>query len=123
MTLNPFRRMLEAGNTPIGSLIFSGNAHVTEMLACQGYDFLVIDAEHTLNSLDNLLAQVRAVESMGGCVPLVRPAGHDPVQIKLMLDTIGVQNFLFPFAESVDEARALSAACTYPPKGCGALPP
>ena len=117
MTLNPLRRKISEGGVPLGTIVFSGNSHITEMLACLGYDFIVIDAEHTFTSPENMLAQVRAVQVCPGCTPVLRVPGHDPDALKGVMDFLGVDNLMFPLVQSADEARALVSACTYPRKG------
>lgn len=117
MIINPLRRALLSGPAPLGTIIFSGNSHITELSAYMGFDFVVIDTEHTLNHPENLLSQVRAVQAQGACIPVVRTPGHDPDMIKGMLDAVGVENLMFPFVQHVDEAKALVDACTYPPRG------
>ena len=117
MLINPLRRALLSGPAPLGTIIFSGNSHITELSAYMGFDFVVIDTEHTLNHPENLLSQIRAVQVQGTCIPVVRTPGHDPDMIKGMLDAVGVENFMFPFVQDAEEARALVSACTYPPRG------
>jgi 2-dehydro-3-deoxyglucarate aldolase len=48
--------------------------------------------------------------------PIVRPQWSEPVIVKRLLD-IGFFNFLFPFINSAEEARAAVAATRYPPEG------
>ncbi|HIU16976.1 MAG TPA: hypothetical protein IAB01_00830 [Candidatus Avidesulfovibrio excrementigallinarum] len=101
-----------------GSLLFSGSDVVAEMMAHMGYDFLVIDGEHALNSLPNMRSMVRAVQAAGtGCIPLVRVPTHNPDYLKQVLDGVGVETLMFPFVESREEARAIVDACLYPPHG------
>lgn len=115
---NLFRKYLASDKAMRGSLLFSGSAAVAEMMAHMSYDFLVIDAEHTLNTLPNMLSMVRAVQAASAqCVPLVRVPTHDADYLKQVLDGVGVETLMFPFVESCEQARALVAACHYPPRG------
>jgi 4-hydroxy-2-oxoheptanedioate aldolase len=52
----------------------------------------------------------------GTAAPVVRPAWNDMVLMKRLLD-IGVQNFLIPYVQTPEEARAAVAATRYPPQG------
>lgn len=115
---NLFRVKMRSSARMLGSLLFSGSDSIAEMMARVGHDFLVIDAEHTLNTLPNMLAMVRAVQAASQeCVPIVRVPTHDPDYLKQVLDGVGVETLMFPFVESEEEAATLVAACFYPPRG------
>ncbi len=115
---NAFYTKLTSDKMVVGSLLFSGSASIAEMMAHMGYDFLVIDAEHTLNTLPNMLSMVRAVQAANtSCVPLVRVPTHSPDFLKQVLDGVGIETIMFPFVESRDEAESLVEACLYPPRG------
>ena len=76
----------------------------------------MIDAEHSPNDLQNVLAQLQAVRSYP-VVPVVRPAvKNNPVLIKQYLD-LGVQSLIIPMVNDAQQAAAAVAACQYPPKG------
>ena len=103
----------------IGTWIMSGNPIITEVLACAGYDFLVIDAEHGPGSIQGLLYQIHAVESRqhGQVQAIVRCPSHDPVFVKQAMDIAGVENFMFPMVTDASQAEALVSACRYAPEG------
>ncbi len=115
--LNSFRKAIEGSKPPVGTLVMSGSPLITELLACSGFDFLVIDTEHSLNSLPGLVSQMQAVAAAGSCMAVVRLAGHDPVRIKQVMDVAAVDTLMFPMVDTVEQARALVGACTYPPRG------
>jgi 2-keto-3-deoxy-L-rhamnonate aldolase RhmA len=88
---------------------------VVEILARSGFDFLIIDAEHspiTIETMRNLV--IAAKDSPTGL--LVRVPWNDPILIKPILD-LGVDGILVPMVNSGDEARRAVAACKYPPQG------
>jgi 4-hydroxy-2-oxoheptanedioate aldolase len=113
--VNPLKQALLAGRPQIG--IWSSLAsHVTvEVLAGAGFDFLVLDTEHSPNELPMVQAQLQAAVG-GTAAPVVRPAWNDPVLFKRLLD-IGVQSFIVPMIQSAEEARRAVAATRYPPAG------
>jgi 4-hydroxy-2-oxoheptanedioate aldolase len=115
MPLNAFKRALKAGQLQIG-LWSSLSSHVTvEVLAGSGFDWLLLDTEHSPNELPMVHGQLQA--AVGGTAhPVVRPPWNDTVVIKRFLD-IGVQSFLVPYVQNEAEARAAVAATRYPPKG------
>ncbi len=104
-----------AGRPLAGMWVCSGSALVAEICAGAGLDWLLIDAEHSPNGLESVLAQLQAVHGYPGHV-LVRPPVNDTVLIKQYLD-LGAQNLLLPMVNSAAEARAAVAATRYPPHG------
>lgn len=99
----------------VGMWVCSGSPLVAEICAGSGVDVLLIDAEHSPNGVEGILAQLQAVR---GCpvTPMVRPPANDPVIIKQYLD-LGVQSLLIPMVHTVAEAEAAVAAAHYPPRG------
>ncbi|KKK68541.1 hypothetical protein LCGC14_2943030, partial [marine sediment metagenome] len=89
--------------------------YAAEVIAPSGYDWALLDMEHSPNELASLLGQLQAFAATD-TTAIVRPDWNDPVKVKRLLD-IGVPGLLFPMVESVDEARAAVAACRYPPRG------
>jgi 2-dehydro-3-deoxyglucarate aldolase len=112
---NSFRRDLRAGKTLIGCWASLANSITTEILGYAGFDWLLIDGEHAPNDWQSFIAQLHALKDSPSA-PVVRPQWAEPVVIKRLLD-IGFFNFLMPFIESADQARAAVAATRYPPRG------
>ncbi|MET3176792.1 UNVERIFIED_ORG: 4-hydroxy-2-oxoheptanedioate aldolase [Arthrobacter sp. UYCu721] len=111
-----FRDALAATDHPLaGMWVCSGSPLIAELCAGSGLDWLLIDAEHSPNGLESILAQLQAVNGYPVQV-LVRPPVNDTVLIKQYLD-LGVQNLLIPMVNSSAEAEAAVAATRYPPHG------
>ncbi|MFI6994312.1 HpcH/HpaI aldolase/citrate lyase family protein [Nonomuraea wenchangensis] len=111
-----FRDALAAARRPlIGMWVCSGSPLVAEICAGSGLDWLLIDAEHSPNGPESLLAQLQAVHGYP-VTPLVRPPAGDPVVIKQYLD-LGVQNLLIPMVDTAEQAAAMVRAVEYPPHG------
>ncbi|MGO4806047.1 HpcH/HpaI aldolase/citrate lyase family protein [Arthrobacter sp. 2MCAF15] len=104
-----------AGRPLAGMWVCSGSPLVAELCAGSGLDWLLIDAEHSPNGLESILAQLQAVRGYP-VQAMVRPPVNDTVLIKQYLD-LGVQNLLVPMVNSAAEARAAVAATRYPPHG------
>ena len=104
-----------AGRPLAGMWVCSGSPLVAELCAGSGLDWLLIDAEHSPNGLESILAQLQAVHGYP-VQALVRPPVNDTVLIKQYLD-LGVQNLLIPMVNSAAEAEAAVAATRYPPHG------
>ncbi|MBS1905548.1 MAG: HpcH/HpaI aldolase/citrate lyase family protein [Actinobacteria bacterium] len=115
--LNPtFRdRLADADRALIGLWACTGSPLVTEIAAGSGLDWLLIDGEHSANTLESLQTQLQTVAAYP-ITPLVRVPWNDPVLIKQVLD-LGAQNLIVPMVSSADEARAAVAATRYPPEG------
>ncbi|MGW9413848.1 aldolase/citrate lyase family protein [Arthrobacter cupressi] len=111
-----FAEALTAADRPLaGMWICSGSPLVAEICAGSGLDWLLIDAEHSPNGLESILAQLQTVHGYP-VQAVVRPPVNDTVLLKQYLD-LGVQNLLIPMVNSAAEARAAVAAVRYPPHG------
>ncbi|GLU29824.1 HpcH/HpaI aldolase/citrate lyase family protein [Brucella sp. NBRC 12950] len=113
--VNPLKIALAEGRLQIGLWSSLGSTVATEVLAGAGYDWLLIDAEHSPNDLLSVLAQHQAAAAFS-CEIVVRVPCSDPVLIKQILD-LGIRSLLFPNVQSVEEATAIVAATRYPPHG------
>ncbi|GGH97003.1 HpcH/HpaI aldolase/citrate lyase family protein [Arthrobacter liuii] len=105
----------EAGRPLAGMWVCSGSPLVAELCAGAGLDWILVDAEHSPNGLESILAQLQAIHGYP-VHTVVRPPVNDTVVIKQYLD-LGVQNLLIPMVNSVAEAEAAVAATRYPPQG------
>lgn len=108
-------RLADADRPLIGLWAVSGSAVVAEILAGSGADWLLIDMEHSTNSLSSVQAQLQAVAPYP-ITPVVRVPFGDDVQLKQVLD-IGAQNVLVPMVTTAAEAEALVRAVRYAPEG------
>ena len=112
---NSFRQRMLAGEPLIGCWMSLASHIVSEVVGYAGFDWMLLDAEHSPNDIQTLIAQLQALKDSPSA-PVVRPEWNDPVQIKRLLD-IGFYNLLIPFVESAQQARAAVAATRYPPQG------
>lgn len=105
----------KAGRPLAGMWVCSGSPLIAELCAGAGLDWLLVDAEHSPNGLESILAQLQAVHGYP-VHAVVRPPVNDTVVIKQYMD-LGVQNLLIPMVNSVADAEAAVAATRYPPQG------
>lgn len=112
---NSFRTDLIAKKRLIGCWCSLANPISTEVLGLAGFDWLLLDAEHSPNDVLSLIPQLMALKDSVSA-PVVRPPWNEPVILKRLLDA-GFYNFLVPFVESAEQARAAVAATRYPPEG------
>lgn len=88
---------------------------VAEVLLGCGFDWMLIDTEHSPNELPQVIDHLRIADAKG--IPaVVRPAWNDTVLVKRLLDQ-GAQSLLFPYVQNADEAAAAVAATRFPPHG------
>jgi 4-hydroxy-2-oxoheptanedioate aldolase len=115
---NAFKRALLAGRPQIGLWSTLASPYVSELIAGSGFDWLLLDTEHTPSDVPLMLQQLQAVaaDARRSTSAVVRPAWNDAVLIKRYLD-IGAQSLLLPFVQNADEAAAAVAATRYPPQG------
>ncbi|MCG5235320.1 2-dehydro-3-deoxyglucarate aldolase [Xanthobacter oligotrophicus] len=112
---NTLRRDVLARKRLIGCWSALGSHITTEVLGLAGFDWLLLDSEHAPNDVLSLIPQLMALKDSRSA-PVVRVAWNDPVLLKRLLDA-GFYNFLIPFVQSAEEARAAVAATRYPPAG------
>lgn len=110
------RDQLAAGESPIGSWVSFGSPAAAEVAGGLGFDFVVIDTEHTPLSVESAGELVRAVDAAGETDAVVRIPENDPTQVKRALD-LGAAGVMAPRIESAAEAEALVDAARYPPAG------
>ncbi len=115
--MNPFRQLMQTsqGRPPLGTWIMSASPIVAEAIGHAGFDWAVVDMEHSPLDLTNLVHVLQAVGNTP-LVPITRVPWNDTVLVKRVLDA-GAQTLLFPFVQNADEARRAVAACRYPPEG------
>lgn len=112
---NHFKRALAAGRPQIGLWSSLSSAYSVEAVAGAGFDWILLDTEHSPNDLETVLGQLQALAAYPTAA-VVRVPWNDAVALKRYLD-IGAQSFLVPMVNSPEEARAAVAATRYPPEG------
>jgi 4-hydroxy-2-oxoheptanedioate aldolase len=113
--VNRFKLALKEERPQIGLWVGLADAYVAELLAGTGFDWLLIDAEHSPNDLRSALSQLQAIAPYP-VQTIVRPVHGSVELIKQYLD-IGVQTVLVPMVETAEQARLMVAATRYPTRG------
>lgn len=110
-----FREALSEGRVMFGAQISLTDPAVAEILGTSGFDWLVIDHEHT--TLDDEDARrMHQAASQTPALVVARPPRVDPVLAMRLLD-IGASGIITPFVSTVDDASTLVRATRYPPYG------
>lgn len=113
--INGFKQALLAGETVFGCWMSIGEAYTAEILSGAGFDWLLIDGEHSPNDIRSIRDQMIALKGSASH-PVVRvPVGETWI-VKQVLD-LGCQTVLVPMVETAEQARELVRACRYPPEG------
>jgi 2-keto-3-deoxy-L-rhamnonate aldolase RhmA len=107
-----FDALHAAGRTPTGMMVGSSDPAITDVLGHVGYDFVVLDGEHSPYGPAEFLPHVRAAQA-AGIVPMARMANHDRVDVQKYLD-IGVEALIVAHIDTADDARAAVAATRFP---------
>lgn len=116
-SLNTFKeRLLNAEAQPlIGTWLMAAAPSTAEALGFCGFDFLTVDMEHVPVEVTDAVGILRAIAGTPA-QPVVRLAWNDRVLVKRVLD-IGARTLMFPFVQSVEEAKAAVSYTRYPPEG------
>ena len=101
---NTFKAAIKAGKPQIGLWSSLSSNYSVEVIAGAGFDWLLLDMEHSPNDLESLLAQMQAAAAYPSH-PIVRVPWNDMVMIKRVLDA-GAQTLLIPYVSTVEEAKA-----------------
>ena len=112
---NNFKKAIAEGRLQIGLWSSLCSNIVAELVADSGFDWILLDGEHSPNDVTTFVPQLMALKGSPSA-PVVRPPWNEPVIIKRLLD-IGFHNFLMPYVETADQAKNAVAATRYPPAG------
>ena len=118
--INPFKQALADKRAQIGLWLGLADAYAAEICAGAGFDWLLLDGEHSPNGLRSVLQQAQAIAAYPGVNAIARvPVGHGDAGtalIKQYLD-LGVQTLLVPMVDTPEQAQAIVRAMRYPPQG------
>lgn len=115
MTSTMLRNKINSRVLTIGSWITLGHPAIAEIMAKAGFDWLVVDLEHSVISIDVAGDLIRTID-LCGVAPLVRLTSNDPNQIKRVMDA-GAHGIVVPMVNTPAEAAQAVAATRYAPKG------
>jgi 4-hydroxy-2-oxoheptanedioate aldolase len=120
LPVNPFKKALKERRPQIGLWQGLASPYSTEICAGAGFDWLLLDGEHSPNDLMNLLQMSQVVAGYPGVNAVARiPLGAGNVGqmlCKQYLD-LGIQNLLVPMVDTAEQARDIVRWMRYPPQG------
>ena len=112
---NRTKRILLAGGLALGVSITIADPFVAEVIGGAGFDFVLIDTEHSPITLDQLQMLLIALRTSASTV-FVRPAANDATLIKQILD-LGAEGLVVPEVDDAASCADAVAAARYPPLG------
>lgn len=108
-------QLADAARPQVGMWVSSGSAVAAEIVASAGFDWILIDGEHSPYSLETITSLLRATDAYPA-TRVVRLPVNDTVLIKQYLD-LGAQNLMVPMVDDAAQAEQAVAAMHYPPRG------
>jgi len=99
----------------IGSWITIGHPAIPEILSQAGFEWLVIDIEHTTIDLSMVQVLISTIQAQG-LAALVRVSKNEEVIIKRVLDA-GADGIIVPMICFAEDAKNAVAYAKYPPEG------
>jgi len=112
---NPLKEAMAGGEPQIGLLCNLASSYAIEVAAGAGFDWMLIDSEHSPVDIENVLHQLQALAAYPTAA-VVRVPWNDMVANKRYLD-IGAQSLLIPYVETAEQAASAVASTRYPPQG------
>lgn len=101
----------------IGSWINTGSPIVAEIMSACGFDYLVVDAEHSAVDLKDCQDIFRAIKAGNpNCIPMVRMPGNEYQDTKRYLDA-GAMGVIAPLINTKEQVEQLIKSIKYPPDG------
>lgn len=99
----------------IGSWVTLGHPAIAEIMAAAGFDWLVLDMEHSVLELSEVQMLIQVLDSQQ-CPAIVRLTSNHPDQIKRVMDA-GAAGVMVPMVKTAADAEAAVQAVYYPPRG------
>jgi 2-keto-3-deoxy-L-rhamnonate aldolase RhmA len=118
---NRILEALEKDEFPLGMFISTGEPMLIEILGYTGFDFCVVDMEHTCLTVERMEHCIRAADA-AGITLLVRVGENSPNTIRHVIES-GAQGVIVPHVKNREDARKAVEFVRYPPEGkCGICP-
>jgi 2-keto-3-deoxy-L-rhamnonate aldolase RhmA len=115
MIKNKLKNKLKNNQLTLGSWITLGESSIAEILTKVGFDWLVVDLEHSSISIKQAGELIRIID-LGGASPLVRLTSNNPDQIKRVMDA-GAHGIVVPMVNTKEDAEHAVSATRYAPSG------
>lgn len=88
---------------------------VVEILIKAGFDYLIVDLEHTHHDMESVV-QTCTMGRLAGLPILIRPTSTDVTLMRIAMDA-GAVGMLLPYVESLEDLKKVQDAVCVPPNG------
>jgi len=112
---NRIKQKVKENKLVLGSWLALAHPSIAEIMAKAGFDFIVIDMEHSGIGIADAQLMIQIIE-LSGSTPLVRVPSNDEVIIKRVMDA-GSHGVVVPMVNSKADAEKAVASVRYPLKG------
>jgi 2-keto-3-deoxy-L-rhamnonate aldolase RhmA len=113
---NPVRRRLRANELALGLIVrVSRTGDIARIARASGHDFVFIDTQHGLFSVETIGHIAQAALGCG-VAPFVRARSVRDPDVPVLLDN-GVTGIVFPDVNTAEDARLAVQACKFAPIG------
>lgn len=113
---NRLLALVEQKLVPLGIQVFTGSPALIEVLGQTGFDFVMIDTEHSTTNARALEDLIRTAE-LAGLIPYVRiPDLHSEVDARRAVEA-GAEGLFLPLVQSADDIKRVADFVFIPPKG------
>jgi 4-hydroxy-2-oxoheptanedioate aldolase len=112
---NPVTDKLRSGQPAVGSWLTLCSPVAAEAMAHVGWDWLVVDAEHSPVGFETMVNCFRAAQ-LGGAVPMARVPWNDTIWIQRTLDA-GALGLVVPMVNSAEDAKSAVSNMRYSTRG------
>ena len=109
------KQKLKNNELTIGSWIMMGNSMSVEVMALAGFEWLVVDIEHTSINMETVQTLITTIQA-NNMKALVRVSKNEEVVIKKVLD-MGADGIIVPMVSSKEDALQAVDYAKYPPMG------
>jgi 2-keto-3-deoxy-L-rhamnonate aldolase RhmA len=109
------RAARDEGRVPLGMQAFAGSAVLVEIVGHAGFDFIMLDTEHTCLDWSQVESLVRAADGVS-LTTYVRVPDRHPTSIRKALEA-GAAGIIVPQARSAADVREALDAARFPPAG------
>ena len=109
------KKKLSAGEITAGIWVQLPSPVAFEVIADGGFDWVVVDSEHSTYNRETLLYMLMAFKA-SQTAAVIRVPWNEPAVVKQMLD-MGFDGIMFPGIGCLQDAEMAVSACRYPPLG------
>lgn len=113
--MNRFKKMIKKGEKPVGTFIESNSSMMVEISGYTGFDFVIIDNEHSPIDFETSTDMIRSCE-LSGLTPIARVKEMSRSSILKLLD-VGAEGLIVPYVKTIEEVEQLVKWSKYKPIG------